>query len=151
GVFDFHIILKVERVVIVEVGRDCEFLADLTDDTHINLLVELKSAVALLANRNRRVADLLKRTTEVKCNETAWNEFNIAAAEYAIEYGADEYLWSKAASAHGTLPIQRSRACFPIVFQDLSILILFELVEGHARRRAVIEVPDFFVDGIVEA
>jgi hypothetical protein len=49
-ILDLHIVLKVERVVVIEIRGNGQFLAYLAYDAHVDLLIKFKTAVALLPN-----------------------------------------------------------------------------------------------------
>src|SRR5690606_28170100 len=84
GVFHFHIVLKVEGVVVVEVGGHGEFFTNLSNNAHVDLHVKFKSTIALLTNWYRRIADFLPFTTKVKCDKSAWHQFYITTSKNSV-------------------------------------------------------------------
>ena len=51
-IFDLHVVLKVKGVVVIEVRGNGELFTHLAHYAHIDLLIEFKTAVALLPNGN---------------------------------------------------------------------------------------------------
>ena len=103
-----------------------------------------------MTNGNGRVADLLERSPEIKGHKTTRHKFHIASAEDAVEDRAHKDFRCKTTAAYGAFAVHCSRSRLPIISQDLAILVLLELLERHAGRRTVIQIPDLLVDGVIK-
>jgi hypothetical protein len=107
GVFDLHVILEIEGVVVVEVCCNGKLLANLSYYTHVDLLIKLESTVALLSYRDGGVIDLLKGSPKIECYKSPRYKLNITSSKDPVEYRTNEDLWNKASAANRTFTILR--------------------------------------------
>ena len=77
-------------------------------------LVEFKPTVSLLPNVQVWCAYFLPRSAKVEGYKSTWDKLDVTATEDAVEYGTDEYLGYKAASAHSAFTVLGARLAFPI-------------------------------------
>src|SRR5690606_21702437 len=84
-VFELHLILKIKRCLGVVIGGEFHFITDVSDDIHLNVLVEIKRGDASLPFRDLWIFVLVDVQSEDQFGSSLWTDVDGISPENPVE------------------------------------------------------------------
>ena len=147
-IIQLYLVVKIKSCLGVIVQVHLQFFPDFSLNRYINLLVKLKVAKALLLNRHIWIGNALKLTAEIKHYRPIGADVDEITAKNPVKHGREVYFGYQGFSRGRRFSILSLCFCLQIAFLEFILHVLFILLKSHGTHRPVIQLPDFFVNGI---